>query len=174
MTDERKLRVKKHVFGWGKVVSAIGALVLAVNSYNALLKKQEAMLEVISIKLNALTAKTAYLDGRIDGLSRVDAEKAVEARMVPVPRAGALPELVAVAETVVETHDDMEATSSVAEGPPKVEFVPVPDPPAMHKPPKAYARVQSNSQIQDMTYQKMPTKMADLELMQKQLQVQEN
>lgn len=58
--------VKEHGGSYLKLAAAIGALATAVNGYVELQRNQEALLQAMSTKLNALTAKVAYLEGRLE------------------------------------------------------------------------------------------------------------
>jgi hypothetical protein len=60
---------RKHVRAYGgnylKLAAAIGALATAVNGYVDLQKNQEVLLQTLATRLNSLSAKVAYLEGRI-------------------------------------------------------------------------------------------------------------
>lgn len=70
MSPQRKTRASSYVKGHGgsylKIAAAIGALATAVNGYVELQQNQEALLQTMATKLNALTTKVAYLEGRLE------------------------------------------------------------------------------------------------------------
>lgn len=80
MTEEGKQQVRRNVWAGGKLAAAIGVLTVALNGYYHLLERQADMLFVMSTKLNALSEKVAYLEGRMEA-------RVVGARAQPPPAA---------------------------------------------------------------------------------------
>jgi len=88
-SDRPAGKTKVRIVNFTKLAIAIGALAAAVNGYVQVRKDQNNFLETVSDKLNAITMKVAYLEGRVDGLSARDARHAAERRVLaaadPVP-----------------------------------------------------------------------------------------
>ena len=87
MTKEEKQQVRRNVWAGGKLAAALGVLTVALNGYYHLLERQEDMLFVMSTKLNALSEKVAYLEGRMEGQSHDKVAPLVRARAQPAPTA---------------------------------------------------------------------------------------
>lgn len=175
---EKTKRTVKRVWDGSKLVMAIGALTAAVNGYMELSKKsvqlseQNALLfKALSTKVNGMAEKMAYIEGRIDGLDRSEAEKAVKEKIIERPvRAPAS------FGTGGGSDESMEGALGVMHDEPEVAAAtapePVPEKPkAMDKPPKQEQQVDQRQEVQYKAYEQLPN---DLEaLIQVQQQQQE-
>lgn len=74
--------VKRHVRergpGYLKLAAAVGALTAAINGYVEIQRNQEILLQTLAARINHLTAKVAYLEGRMEGWPRKVAPTARE------------------------------------------------------------------------------------------------
>ena len=182
MTEERRGAVKKHAVNGTKLLAAIGALTTAINGYGGLLEQQEQILLVMSSKINALSEKVAYLDGRIAGQTHELAEESAHNRMQPVSDIViSEDDLVDVEEgddgegygrPEPEEDDDVatEEDSDVFSGSTAVE-VAVEDAPK--KPShKKNRRRRRPKRIKDLAYQQIPVNLENLGQFQEQIQKQ--
>jgi hypothetical protein len=96
MTEEevaaKSARTKVKVVNFAKLAGAIVALTTAVTGYVQVRRDQNTMLEAIATKVNDLTLKVAYLEGRLDGLSHQDAADLAQSKAA-APQASPLPEV---------------------------------------------------------------------------------
>ena len=85
MTGEKKQQMKSNMWLGGKLVAVVASLTTAVSGYSKLLERQANMLFVLSTKLNVLSAKVAYLEGRLDGRFHGAAIRGSRIRVQPLP-----------------------------------------------------------------------------------------
>ena len=148
MTSERKQQVKRGFWTGGKFLAALGALTAALNGYNRLLEKQEDVLFIMSTKINALTEKVAYLEGRIAGHSPERSAREVRSRVQPLSKV--------MDEPQSETVEQLEKSDTTGAG---KKFKAKALPKLFHPP----------APIQDLAYQEVPVQMKDIERFKEQL-----
>ena len=82
---------KKHGMGYVKLTAAIGALVVAINGYTALQKKNinlakenRVLFNAVAKKVNSMSEELAYMRGRVEGMKHDEATEAIEETVKPL------------------------------------------------------------------------------------------
>jgi hypothetical protein len=160
--EQRKKTVKK-VWDGSKLIMAIGALTAAIDGYADLSKKSvqlseqnAALYKALSGKVNDVAERLAFLEGRIDGLNKEAAQRAVHRKLWRKEKEEPVD---SDADGAVEVESDEPSEAAHDE------------PAAMGSPPPPSVTAAPPPQVQIKAYEQLPDNLEAL--MQEQKQVQQ-
>ena len=85
MSDASKRYLRIIAINTGKIVLAISALTAAVKGYYDLQQQNQLILESVGSKVNALSEKVAFIEGRMTEMSRHVALSPTSVRVLSAP-----------------------------------------------------------------------------------------